>query len=449
MTFFIKPLRLFVALCIPTLACAAAELTPDDFAFGMPLQLQGDAAIYTLTVPKEVYQHSVRADLGDMRVFNSDDEWVTYSLSTPMAKATRSSLVSVPIFPLHGDPTRALDRVKITIASEQGAVNLQTAARGAAPAQIQAYVIDARKLAQALTALELRWADDAPEFSGQVDIESSDDLGTWSAVAGNQPIVNLKFGDQYLLQNRLEFPAVRAKYLRLHWRDRPAPFAIQEILAEMAPMHSEPPRVHAEVTGQPVTDQPDTYVFTLDLHAPVDRVNVTLPQTNAIADITLSSRAQATLPWREVVSLRVYGLQNNGIVVRNTAAAIAPTTDRLWRMQAHTAGGLGKGTPTLQVAWVPQEITFVARGRGPFQLAFGTVGTTGATSPLHSLLSDPSTPISVGTATIGPLHELGGAIRLTVKRELPWKTWTLWAALIGAVAVLGTVAYRLSRELSK
>ena len=438
-----------IALGIPSFACAATDLAPNDFAFGMPLQLQGDAAVYTLTVPKEVYQHTVRADLGDMRVFNSDGEWVTYSLSTPMAKATRSSLVSVPIFPLHGDPTRALDRVKITIASEQGAVNLQTAARDAAPAQIQAYVIDVRKLDQPLTALELRWAEDAAEFSGQVEIESSDDLGTWLPVASNQPIVNLKFDEQHLLQNRLEFPAVKAKYLRLRWQDRPAPFAIREILAEAAPTHTEPSHVYAEITGQPIADQSDTYTFTLDLHAPIDRVNVTLPQTNTIANITLSSRAQVTLPWHDVVTLRVYGLQNNGIVLHNPAAVIAPTSDRFWRMQAHTAGGLGKGTPTLQVAWIPQEITFVARGRGPFQLAFGNAGTAGATSPLHSLLSDPNTPISVGTAAVGAPHELGGATRLQLKRELPWKTWALWAALIGAVAVLGTVAYRLSRELSK
>jgi hypothetical protein len=145
--------------------------------------------------------------------------------------------------------------------------------------------------------------------------------------------------------------------------------------------------------------------------------------------------------------LRVYDLQNNGATLRNRAVMIAPNTDRYWRMQTHTAGGIGQGAPTLQVGWVPQEVTFVARGHGPFQLAFGSASTRSAASPLHTLLADPSIPISVGAATVGALRELGGTTQLAVKRELPWKTWGLWAVLIAAVGVLGTVAYRLSREL--
>ena len=321
MTIPIKPLRIWVArvltvmgiivMGIPALACAATRLTPDDFAFGMPLQLQGEAAIYTLTVPKEVYQHALRTDLGDMRVFNSDGEWVTYAVSTPVARQSRAPLVTVPIFPLHGDPSRALDRIKVTIAAEQGSVHLQTS-RNTAPAHIQAYVIDTRKLGQPLTALELHWPADAAEYSGHVEVESSNDLGHWSLVASNLPLVNLHFGDQQLLQNRLQFSALKANYLRLRWQDRPAPFAITAMLAETAPTHTEPPRVQAEIAGHRVAEQADTYEFALDFHAPVDRVNLLLPQSNTLADLTLLSRSQRSFPWREIAALRVYDLQNNG-----------------------------------------------------------------------------------------------------------------------------------------
>jgi hypothetical protein len=444
----ISALCSMIALCASALACAAAELTPNDFAYGMPLQLQGDAAIYTLSVPKEVYQHTVRADLGDMRIFNGDGEWVTYSLSTPVSKSNDAPLIAIPIFPLHGDGERALDRVKITIASEQGDVHLQTSGK-ATTALVQAYVLDVRKLNQPLRALELRWADDAAEFSGSVSVESSNDLGVWSSVANNLPIVNLKFGDQQLQQNRVEFTAIKAKYLRLRWNDRPAPFVLSEVLAEAAPTVTEAARMHADAGGRAVADAAATYEFALDFHAPIDRINIKLSQLNTLATVSLSSRAQATQPWRDVTTLRVYDLQNNGTSLRNAALMIPANTDRYWRMQAHTAGGLGKDAPALQVAWIPQELTFVARGHAPFQLAFGNASARAATSPLQSLLADPATVISVGMASAGQLHELGGVKQLIAKRELPWKTWSLWLVLIVAVGVLGTVAYRLFREMSE
>lgn len=444
-----KPPLAFVTGCLLISTSIAATHTPSDFAFGMPLQLEGEAAIYSLPVPKEIYRHTVRTDLGDMRVFNSNDEWVTYSVSTPVARTNQAPMVAVPMFPLQGDAARALDRIRISIAAEHGAVNVQTTARDATPAQIQAYVIDARQFDRSMTALELRWPDDAPEFSGRISVERSDDLNTWLPVIGNLPIVNLNFGGQHLLQNRLGFPAIKARYLRLHWQDRPAPFAISEILAEPAATRTGPPREQAEFVAQPVTDQPDTYTFTLDLHAPIDRVNLKLPQPNTVADITLSSRERPDLPWHDVATLRAYELQNNGAELRNAAAVIAPNANRYWRLQTQVTGSLGNGAPRLQVSWIPQEVTFVARGQGPFQLAFGSVNAVAATSPLSSLLADPTTPISVGKASAGPLHELGGPRQLEIKTERPWKKWLLWAVLAGAVVILAGVAHRLSHEISK
>jgi Protein of unknown function (DUF3999) len=443
-----KQLLIFVSLCALT-ATSAAALAPADFAYGMPLTLEHDAALYSLPVPQEVYRHTVRADLGDMRVFNSGGEWVTYSVSTPIARTTRAQLVAMPIFPLHGNPARALDRIRITIASDHGALNLQADKQAVTPAQTQAYVIDVRKLDRAITALELHWPDDAAEFSGRVALDSSDNLGAWSSVANDLPIVNLNFGNQHLVQNRLEFPALQAKYLRLRWLDRPAPFAINKIRAEPAPVRTGPPRQLAEISGQPVADQLDTYTFSLDLHAPVDRVNVKLPQANAVATITLSSRARPDAAWHEVTTLQAYDLHNNGEVLRNAAAIIPLNTDAYWRMQAHTADDLGRGIPSLQVDWIPQEITFVARGTSPFELAFGSGNALAAVAPLSSLLADPTTPISVGKASAGPIHKLGGPQQLAVKREHPWKNWLLWGALIGAVMGLAVMAHRLFHQLSK
>ncbi len=444
-----KPHWLFVSLALATSLVTAAELTPNDFAFGLPLELADDSALYQLAVPQEVYQHTVRSDLGDLRIFNGNGEWVPYSLATPaQQQSAGENFVRVAMFPLRGDPVQALDNFRVTIASGKGSVDLQTSSPATRPMQAQAYLIDARALDKAISALELRWPTDAPEFSGRIRIDSSDDLGQWHTLVSDAPIVHLSFAEQRLVQNRVEFTAVKAKFLRVQWLERNAAFALTEVLAQPAAAQAEPQRVSMEVTGTVVADNPNTFEFDLNAHAPVDRINVKLPQTNSFASVLVLSRDQAQAPWQSVATLNLYELRNNGQVVRNPSFTIARTTHRYWRLQAQP-GALGIGAPTLQVAWVPHELTFVARGNAPFQLAFGSAMAQSATTSLSKLTTTSNTDIRVGQVKLGAVQELGGVARLQAARERPWKTWLLWASLIVAVAILALIAYRLSREMSK
>ena len=52
---------------------AIAE-APGDFAFGIPLETVATEALFDVEVPAAVYAGVVRADLGDLRVFNAAGE---------------------------------------------------------------------------------------------------------------------------------------------------------------------------------------------------------------------------------------------------------------------------------------------------------------------------------------------------------------------------------------
>ena len=75
---------LLLALCIfPAALSGAAE--PDDFAFGLRVDMPGWAAIYKLALPEEIYRGALRFDLGDLRVFNAAGEEVAHALRQPAA----------------------------------------------------------------------------------------------------------------------------------------------------------------------------------------------------------------------------------------------------------------------------------------------------------------------------------------------------------------------------
>ena len=201
-------------------AVHAAEVAPSDFAFGMKVAGSGEAAGYRVSLPLAVYQQVVHANLSDLRVFNARGEVVPFAIERPSAQAPHSPAdppTSLPVFTLRGDPSAALDAVKVTLAAGNTTVNV--AAPGALPdtGQIRSYLIDARPLDRSMSALQMGWSDDAMDFAGRLQVEASDDLDVWYTITPGAPIANLHAGDAKLIERRIELPAVRAKFLRLTW----------------------------------------------------------------------------------------------------------------------------------------------------------------------------------------------------------------------------------------
>src|ERR1700722_18126385 len=93
----------------PTLM-AAAELSPSDFASGMPVVTSAEAAAYRVALPLAVYQGSAHESLADIRVFNAGGEVVPYAISRPSARTLPHGPGTVlPSFALRGDSPAAAD----------------------------------------------------------------------------------------------------------------------------------------------------------------------------------------------------------------------------------------------------------------------------------------------------------------------------------------------------
>ena len=87
-------------LLLPLLGATAfaqeQTLSSHDFAYGIPLEVDGDGAIYSLPLPQEVYRYTTRKDLGDVRIFNGYGEVVPHMLQPG------KSYQEVPREPDHG-----------------------------------------------------------------------------------------------------------------------------------------------------------------------------------------------------------------------------------------------------------------------------------------------------------------------------------------------------------
>jgi hypothetical protein len=430
-------------------ADTTADLTPNDFAYGIKVVTTGEAAAYRVALPLAIYQTVVHADLSDVRVFNERGEPVPFRLERPRSQSTaQATEIPLPLFTLRGDPGKALDAVRVTIESGNTRVEVpsSTTAQGTTVA-VSSYVLDGRSLAAPVSAFNLSWSADAPDFAGHVRIEASDDLGLWRTLVFNAPIANLHAGDARIIERRVELTATTAKYWRLSWPDTPAPFELTSITAEPARDRVDVTRATVTVGGKPIASKRGEFEFDLGAKLPVDRLTLELPEQNSIVEVELLSRAAPTDAWHTATRAGFYRLKNAANAeLTNGLVAVEPTSDRYWLARVDMqGGGLGPSAPKLRAGWLPHDIVFLARGAGPFTLAYGS----SAAQSVASLSGVPTT-IAIANAALGEPNALGGAARLEPVRQklnLWSKTTVLWTVLVIGVAVLAFMAYRLAREL--
>jgi len=449
---------LWLALLAPLSALAGAE-RPLDFAYGVPVQIEGQEALYEVDIPSSLYRGVTRRDLGDVRVFNAQDELVPFALEP--ARERRSQVppaVPVRLFPIYGNPRQPLDTVQLKVEKASGATVVNVASDTSKPAgrrRLVAYLIDTGAPSKPYQVLQLDWRQRSGSFAINVRLDASDDLKNWASVAARAPLVRVEYAGQRLEQKAIEFAPRTSRYLRLSYADTPAG-------------HSEQTEAHLDLTAaslrggeiaieQPrnwmevhATDGDNTGEYRFDVSGPypVDRVRIGLPQPNTIATAELLVRSTLSEQWRPVARTVVYRLTRDGHQVASPEIAVSTRSERFWLLRVdQRGGGLGTSTPTLYAGWVPQKIVFAARGNAPFQIAYGSARAGPAAYSVETLVpgwNNNARPKLPQAQTL-PEHLLGGPV--TFQRPQNRKVWALWSALLLGVAVLGWMAWRLVQQM--
>jgi hypothetical protein len=451
-------MRALLYLLLAPALCAAAE-KPQDFAFGVPIQVDGREALYEVEVPASVYQGVTRPDLGDVRVFNADDEPVPFAFEPrPPQRSEKPQPVPVKYFPLYGEQPADLQGLQLKVEKAAGGTVVSVKSENGKPSAqrgVIAYLVDVSALKQPYEALELNWRQRSTSFATSLRVEASDDLKNWTTVVPQAPLVRVDYGGQRLEQRTVEFQPRTAKYLRLSWpaagkvdgTGRAEPLELTGVMARTGEIALEPERAWRDVLPEAGEKQGE-YLYDLGGQFPVDRVRFGLPQDNSIARAELLSRQDPRREWRAVTSSVIYRLTQNGHPVSSPDLAVATNGDRYWLLRVdQKGGGLGSGSPRLSVGWVPQKLVFAARGKGPFQIAYGSVRVQPAAYPVETVVPGwrSSQQPKLAHADLLPERLLAGAAALHPRAD--YKVWGLWGALALGVLLLAWMAWRLMKQM--
>jgi hypothetical protein len=440
-----------IASIILLAALPAAAQFPSEFRSGAPIATRGTDALQQLELPYEVYRDA-RRDLADVRVFNAARESVPIAWAGPPRVELESAPpVDLPLFPvskLEAEPGKGGTEVTIrtadgTLVAVKGGPRRSSGRTDAKPA---AYLLDASATKEPLQALVFDWRAGPGTEVVTVRVESSDDLKAWSRLAAT-PLVRIESEGRALVQPRVEFAPRKVKYFRVTW-DAPG-FSLAGVKAEHEPRGKAVPRKLRRATATVGKD--GEFLYDLGARLPVEAIRLDPAQENAVVAAAIHAREEADAPWRLVANAAFYRLQRDGTEVRSPMLEIGRRPARYWMVKL-AAGSSTGDPPALEAEWTGARLVFVAQGAAPYSLAFGNPNAASTALQLSAVipryekgmeLALPEAQAGAVTAGPPPTRWEGIIGSLNPRRV------TLWAILAGGVALLGFMAWRISRQMRR
>lgn len=444
----------------------------EDFAEAIDLSPREARAVHTAVIPIEVYRGVTRSDLGDLRVFDARGQLVPHALRALDAPGDRvPSPVDLRFFPIvsPATPTGLEDLTLHVVRDGSGTVVEVRSGSGSGsgkvnreksdvrsptePGSIGAYVLDTAELEHPLTALRFELAPSEGDYVLPLTVETSDDLTRFARVGLPQSLVRLTYAGERILQDRVELPAVRARYVVLRWGSARLPAPLARVTGELLGERESAELIVHRLSGRRHADDPQRIDFDLGGFVPVERVRVVLTEENALVAAELLSGPRVDGPLASVERGTLYRVATGGQTLESPALGIPRRIDRFWAVRAQTkGGGWGAALPELEIAYHPQQLLFLARGQAPFTLAFGRHDAQPSTFAWEELLGflpeaeRASLPRSDVDAS--PRRILSGeAARVPPPPPLPLRRYVLWSVLVIGVGALAIAAWRLVRDV--
>jgi hypothetical protein len=453
---------LYIFAASITVDVAEAAIVPADFARGYSLELDGKGAIYTVELPEELYRTVIRSDLGDVRIFNGKGEIVPHSI-TAIRQDTVEERRQVPFFPLnehkeYGDGDLA---VQVKRNSDGAILEVRTGGGRHGDTRLSGYLLDVSAFVAAVTELSFSWDEITTGAVVHLSIAGSNDLDHWQVRVPQATLVDLKYNGQRVRQNTVALPGIREKYLRLQWLGADTGMHLHSVggLAEKADkkgvLHWLP-----YISGSQVeTHERGEILYDLAYHIAPSALRLRFPEENALAQLEISSRTSDGQKWHARCRKTFFHLRVEDLLLEDMECTFPATNDRQWRIEVVEDGaGLGPDRkPAVSFAYLPHELSFIARGEPPFIMAFGSgsvgAGKQGGTTDILKLAdSKEQVDFLVRRAKLGRQLVLGGDAALAPPpAPLPWRSWILWLVLVagvGALAIMVRSLLKAMRETS-
>ncbi len=416
----------------------AQTSSPDDFAGQLTLAgVEGE--VMWLELPQMVYEHVERTDFGDIRVFDASGMPVPFEVRKPKRLSTTPAPVALSFFPWQPDEDNFLPSgTDIQIDATGAVIKLNN--KAGSGAESATYLIDTGGLQSGGYSLKLSFKNPEEDFNSPVEVRFSNDLAGWKLYDKKQTVA--RFGDKEKTEHfRVEIPKKSPRYLLLNLGESAPKLAGVEAVFDP---QSRPGKLQASVfTGVKSSDGMEV-VYDTGGYYPIVAINFILPKPDTM-NVDVKNRMTEKAPWAFKAEGDIYRFKPDakGNERKNAPFEIDSRAPH-WLL--HSTGPVPfVNAPDMEIQWEPYKLVWLARGEGPWILAYGNHD-SGMVFDNNLRLVDDGTLLEasiVGEERYTPRSEPAAFM------DADKQQWMLWAVLILAVLVLSGFAYVVAKGMIK
>ena len=434
----------------------AEETAPDmpqDYAWGMQLESEGDAPFWQIPLPTQVYEQTVWPDLRDVRVFNRQGEAVPFALAQQQAPQSEPKSVALKVFPLDIKQVKYEGQNSLTVKMPGGTeVHLDGEDVKRISQSFLLTLPDGLKTPLAVAQLRAEWVKLAQNWQAKVDLYSSADLKNWSLQVEGAPLMDLTSGKDRLKLDTLSAGVMLSgdgpRYLLMTVYDAPAQFSVQSM--EAISSAADLSNAYVYLPARKDKSEASEAIYSWANPQPLAALAINPAAENEVLPIEIDYRHRADEPWKPLAKTVLY---------RMGETQSEPQTLNGEPVQAIRIKGINTrwrdAPPEVQGLRVSQTLVFIPQGSGPFMLAWGNKAAKPQAMALNMMIPEKLraryTLDTLPVATEADTLTLGGEARLTAvdpaERRSQMMTMAIWGVLIVGVLALLWVAYRLWREV--
>ncbi len=428
----------------------------EDFAYAYKIISDEDAAIYKLSLSKKIYDTVVRDDLGDIRIFNQDKIAIPHAIRLPVEEKKKNIIkLNLNFFPIFNNEQQNLlsDQFNISIKKNGAIVQIKSNERNPENQNLNSgYIIDASQIKHSIDEFKFEIENDQSGFIKNIKLDYSNDLDHWLNLLPRVTLAKLNYDSHELVKDTIKLPAKKAKYYRLTWLDKNRDIKIKTIQAHLSSSNFSYKVEWTSVKGRQSSE--DEYIYEYDTGGAfsVHQIDIEFQENNTLINTQIRSRKSEEYNWHTQYSGLLYKLNVNEQAIKNNPISIRQNKHRHWQLVIKSQDDFSHAPPDLKFSWSANDLYFLARGQGPYTLAFGNGKAKNPGKPINTLmnlLSNDEENQFTATATLANEIILRGEEALTPERIIPWQRILLWGILIIAVCVLVFMAFRLFRQINQ
>lgn len=418
------------------------------FYGGYELSWEGQAAVVTCDVPRDLFEHAKSPTWLDVGVINGNGELMAHAIKVHALEPPELKWQAIELWSVPSTKPETMDRISLFWKSsekkEVGIVGIRSTS-----SEDRDYLCDLGEEPKTYDHLRCEIPSDFQGI-GRIEVWGSGEMDRWTFL-GDGALAMLGSGDHSIHRNQfvvntrgfrylnLKSPIVPLMGLNLAYMEHPQP---QLKWLPAIPFSAEDEEaLRYQVSGYP----------------PLAAVRLVFSEANTSARFNLTSQQSEDVLQTHRVSGFAYRLltgetDDESALRRGSVADLVSdhhfdwTTDPIWWLHLDSQwANIGAEMPALQFAVLPVSLRFIPRGPKPFYLVVGSNQVTQSTRrPWDQLLPSELQGLPSATAHVKDFQRLAGdQAHVSIREEIDWERIVLWSVLIAAVLVIFVLSWRL------